>query len=310
MPLHPTLQAMSDNAASSGRTGGLREGSVADARTAYSMMAAIGGELPELASVADQTVPGPAGDLAVRVYTPLGDGPFPVLVFFHGGGFTIGDLDSHDPVARQLCAQAECLVVAVDYRLAPEHKFPAAVEDSFAALEWVGANAASIGGDPSRIAVCGDSAGGNLSTVCALLARDAGGPALCFQALIYPTTDARGGYPSIDENANALMLSADTMRWFYEQYSGADGDRDDWRASPVLADLSGLPPALIITAEFDPLRDEGEAYAKALEAAGVPATVHRYDGMTHAFVQMAAMLEDARAAISEVADALRKAFAA
>ncbi len=309
MPLDPILQMMTDNAVASGRSGGLRSGTVEEARAGYDLMAAAGGELPELASVDDRSIPGPAGGLGIRVYTPRGTAPFPILVWFHGGGFTIGSLESHDPVARHLCAQAEAVVVSVDYRLAPEHKFPAAVDDCFAALQWVAANGASIGGDPSRIAVSGDSAGGNLSAVTSILARDAGGPVIRFQALIYPTTDARGGYASVVENGEGIFLSADTMVWFYEQYGRSDADKNDWRASPILApDLSGLPPALVITAEFDPLRDEGEAYGEALRAAGNDVTIHRYDGMTHVFVQLAGMLEPGRQAIAEVATALRGAF--
>jgi acetyl esterase len=300
---------MTDNAKTAEPRPSMRESGVEAARAGYDAMAAAGGVLPDLASVEDRTIPGPAGDLKVRVYTPLGAGPFPILVWYHGGGFTIGSLDSHDPVARNLCAQAEALTVSVDYRLAPEHKFPAAVDDSFAALQWVGEHGAELGGDPTRIAVCGDSAGGNLATVAAILARDAGGPAVAFQALIYPTTDARADYPSVRENGDSIFLSKETMDWFYEQYHDGDKDMLDWRASPILTeDLSNLPPALIITAEYDTLRDEGEAYAEALRSAGNDVTVRRYDGMTHVFVQLAGMLPDGAAAITEVATALRVAF--
>jgi acetyl esterase len=306
MPMDPMLQMMTDNARTAGRGGGLREGTVEEARAGYDAMGAAGGESPELASVEDRSIPGPAGDIAIRVYTPVGEGPFPVVVFFHGGGFTIGSLTSHDPVARRNCGEAEALVVAVDYRLAPEHPFPAAVEDAFAALQWVGEHAASIGGDPSRIAVCGDSAGGNLSAVTAIMARDAGGPPLRFQALIYPTTDARADYPSVQENGDSIFLSADSMQWFYEQYKS---DKLDWRASPILAhDLSGLPPALIITAEYDTLRDEGEAYGEALRSAGNDVTIRRYEGMTHVFFQLWGVLDKAKEAMTETTTALRKAL--
>ena len=307
MPLDPILQMMKDNAAAAGNPR-LRDGSVEEARTAYEMMAAAGGEAPELGGTDDRRVPGPAGEIPIRVYRPRGEGPFPILLFFHGGGFTIGSINSHDPVARQLCAQAEAVVVSVDYRLAPEAKFPAAVEDCFAATEWVAANAEGIEGDPSRIAVCGDSAGGNLAAVVSLLARDAGRPQLCFQALIYPTTDARGGHPSREENAEGPFLTKDTMEWFEEQY-GAVTHPGDWRHSPLLADdLSNLPPALIITAQYDPLRDEGEAYGEALRAAGNTVTVHRYETMGHVFVQLAGMIEQGREAITEVATALKLAY--
>jgi acetyl esterase len=308
MPLHPTLQMMTDNSRAAGR-GGLRDGTLEEARAGYDAIAAAGGELPELANVEDRTIPGPAGEIPIRVYTPKGDGPFPILVWYHGGGFTIGSLDSHDPICRQLCDQAGALDVSVDYRLAPEHRFPAAVEDSFAALQWVGEHGAELGGDPSRIAVAGDSAGGNLSTVVSILARDAGGPAVCFQALIYPTTDARADYPSVRDNGDNAFLSHDTMLWFYEHYHGDAENKLDWRASPILAeDLSNLPPALIVTAEYDTLRDEGEAYGEALREAGNSVTTRRYEGMTHVFVQLAGLLEEGRQAITEVASALRTAY--
>ena len=307
MPLDPILQMMKDNAAAAGNPK-LRDGTVEEARAAYEMMVAAGGELPELGATEDRTIPGPAGDLPVRIYAPKGEGPFPILLFFHGGGFTIGSIASHDPVARQLCAQAEALVVSVDYRLAPEAKFPAAVEDCFAATQWVAANAAEVGGDASRIAVCGDSAGGNLAAVVSLLARDAGGPPICFQALVYPATDARGGHPSREENAEGPFLTKDTMEWFEEQY-GTPADRTDWHCSPLLAeDLSNLPPALIITAQYDPLRDEGEAYGEALRAAGNTVTVRRYETMGHVFVQLAGMIAQGREAITEVATALKLAY--
>ena len=307
MPLDPILQMMTDNARANGGGGGLRAGTVEQARTGYDAMVAAGGESPELASVEDRTIPGPAGEIPIRVYTPVGEGPFPVVVFYHGGGFTIGSLTSHDPVARRICGEAEAIVVAVDYRLAPEHPFPAAVEDAFAALQWVAANAAELGGDPSRLAVCGDSAGGNLSAVACLMARDAGGPAVRFQALIYPTTDARADYPSVQESGDSIFLSADSMQWFYEQYQS---DKLDWRASPILAeDLSNLPPALIITAEYDTLRDEGEAYGEALRSAGNDVTVRRYDGMAHVFFQLWGVLDAAKQAMTETTTALRAALA-
>lgn len=307
MPLDPILQMMKDNAAATGNRS-LREGTLEEARAAYEMMAAAGGEPPELGGTEDRTIPGPAGEIPIRVYTPTGDGPFPVLLFFHGGGFTIGSIDSHDPVARQLCAQAGALVISVGYRLAPEAKFPAAVEDCFAATRWAAANAGELGGDPSRLAVCGDSAGGNLSAVVALLARDAGAPPICFQALIYPATDARGGHPSLEENAEGPFLTKDTMKWFQEQY-GTPDQVQDWRWSPLVAeDLSNLPPSLIITAQYDPLRDEGEAYGEALRAAGNTVTVRRYETMGHVFVQLAGMIEQGREAITEVATALRLAY--
>jgi acetyl esterase len=305
------LQQMTDGARAAGRDQGLRAGTLEEARAGYEMVAAAGGESPELAKVDDQTIPGPAGAIPIRVYTPVDDGPFPVVVFFHGGGFTIGSIDSHDPVARQLCAQVGAVVVSVGYRLAPEHKFPAAVDDAFAAVQWIAAHGAELGADGSRIALCGDSAGGNLSAVVSIMARDAGGPSIAFQALVYPATDARddGAYPSRVENGDAVFLNADSMRWFYEQYGNSDDDRTDWRASPILApDLTGLPPALVITAEYDVLRDEGEAYGSALQAAGNDVTIHRYEGMTHVFFQFHGILDVCQEATTEVAAAIKAAL--
>lgn len=309
MPLHPMLEMMTGEATAAGRTDSLRGGTVAEARALYDLLAGFGGEASPLVSAADHMFAGPGGERRARVYTPDGDGPFPVVVFFHGGGFTIGSLEGHDPVARQLCARSGALVVSIDYRLAPEHRFPAAVEDAFAAMAWVADNVERLDGDPSRLAVVGDSAGGNLAAVTCLLARDAGGPPIAFQALVYPSTDLRGGYPSIEENADALFLPADTLSWFIEQYLVSPEDAADWRASPILAsDLTSLPPALVLTAEFDVLRDEGEAYAAALRSAGSSVTVRRYDGMTHAFFQLAGVLDVASDAMDEVATALRVAF--
>jgi len=289
--MDPMLQMMTDQARQGEARPSMREGGLEAARAGYDAIAAAGGESPPLKSVDDRTIPGPAGEIAIRVYTPAdvegGEAGLPIIVFFHGGGFTIGSLTSHDPVARQLCAQAEAIVVSVDYRLAPEHRFPAAVEDAFAATQWVGEHGRELGGDPTRLAVCGDSAGGNLAAVACLLARDAGGPAIAFQALIYPTTDSSKEYPSFVENGESIFLSSDTMRWFYEQYTTSPADNLDWRLSPILAeDLANLPPALIITAGFDTLRDEGEAYGEALRAAGNDVTVRRYDTMTHVFIQL------------------------
>lgn len=313
MPLHPMLQTMADNAGSGDRSARLSDGTPEAARQGYDMMKAIGGTGPDLASVEDRTIPGPAGDLPIRVYTPAGDGPFPVIAFYHGGGWTIGSLESHDPLCRQLAGLTPAIVVATAYRLAPEAPFPAAVDDAWAALRWIEANAVSLNGDPSRIAVAGDSAGGNLSAVTAIKARDEGGPALAFQLLLYPSVDARLGYPSHEENAEGFILSKDAMEWFFGHYVGDrdQADLDDWRLSPIVhKDLAGLPAALVITAECDPLRDEGEAYATRLVEFGVAAKTHRYEGMCHAFMQLAQLVPDGKAAIEESAAALRGAFAA
>lgn len=312
MALDPIVQAMVDHARAAGRTGTIADGTVEQGREAYLMLRGLGGDDAPVASVVDRAVPGPAGDIPIRVYTPSGDGPFPMCVYFHGGGFTIGSIDSHDPVTRRLAHEAGAVVVSVEYRLAPEHPFPAAVDDAWAALRWIAAHADELGGDPApgRLAVAGDSAGGNLAAVVSLLARDAGGPAIAQQLLIYPTTDSRMDrgdlYPSIEENAGAPFLPKAAIEWFGEHY---EADGDDWRASPILApDLSRLPPAHVVTAQYDTLRDEGEAYAARLGDAGVPVTVTRYPTMPHVFVQMWGMLPVAKECMSELAAVLRRAF--
>jgi acetyl esterase len=316
MPLDPQLKPLIDLMVSDPNAKPPHEQSPEEARAGYLALAAMFGPGEQVGRVEDRTIPGPAGKIPVRIYVPEGDGPFGVLVFYHGGGFVIGDLESHDKECRALCNRAECVVVAVDYRLAPEHPFPAAPEDCFAALEWVGGHARSFRGDPTRLAVGGDSAGGNLSTVVALMTRDRGGPALRFQLLVYPCIDARDNdlYKSRDKNAACPMLLRETMDYFMGQYfrgcSDAVASREDMLASPILApSLKGLPPALVITAEFDILRDEGEAYARALEAAGVPTALHRYDGQPHAFFQFAPMLDAGKLAIDEAGAALREHLA-
>lgn len=264
-----------------------------------------------VAAVEDLAITSPAGDLPARVYTPAGRGPFPCLVFFHGGGWVLGSLDTHDPICRALCAGAECVVVSVDYRLAPEHRFPAALEDALAATRWVAASAAEIGGDPARIAVAGDSAGGNLSTVTALRIRDEGGPALRGQLLIYPVV----GYhtpptPSYVENAEGYGMTRDAMIWFWDQYLADESQAAHPHAAPLFApDLSGLPPALVITAEYDVLRDEGELYVERLLEAGVPARLSRYDGVHHRFAELIGILDQAGQARDEMCAWLREVLA-
>ncbi len=268
---------------------------------------------PELvARVENRTIPGPAGEIPIRVYTPEGDGPFPALVFFHGGGWVICSLDSHDGICRALANGAGCVVVSVDYRLAPEHPFPAAPEDCFAATQWVAAHAGELHADPARLAVGGDSAGGNLTAVVTQMAWAGGGPALAFQLLIYPAVDFRSdaGYPSMTDNAQGYLLDKQAMDWFRDHYLRDEADRTDVQASPMLAsDLRGLPPALVITADYDPLRDEGEAYARRLQEVGVPVTVRRYPGMIHGFFGMTTLFDRAKDAQAEAVAALRAAFA-
>jgi acetyl esterase len=254
-------------------------------------------------AVEDSTVGGAEGDLPARVYRPEGEGPFPTVALFHGGGFVIGDLDTHDNMARAICRDAGAVVVSVAYRLAPEHPFPAAVDDCVAATRALQQRLDSLGGD-GRLAVAGDSAGGNLSAVVAQQV-----PGLAAQFLIYPKTDGGGEYPSREENGRGYFLDQPTMDWFGHNYAPG-GDGADPRLSPLRAEsLAGLPPAVIVTAEFDPLRDEGEAYAAALESAGVSVLLRRYDGMIHGFMDMGAVSPAAQAAIDDAIGLFAKVLA-
>jgi len=255
---------------------------------------------------------GPSGDqIKVRLYCPVASGSsaLPALVFFHGGGWVIGDLDTHDALCRTLANETGARVIAVDYRLAPEHKFPAAFDDAFAAVKWVEENASTLGIDANHIAVAGDSAGGNLSAAVCQMAKQKGGPRIVFQLLIYPATQARSRTPSLNAFAEGYFLEKKTMEWFYDQYLPKDADLADWRVSPLAAaDVSGLPRAYIVTAGFDPLKDEGKAYADKLNHAGVAAVHVDYPGMVHGFFNMQGVLPQARQAIADAAKALRKAF--
>jgi acetyl esterase len=268
------------------------------------------GEPEPVARVENRTLPGPGGEIPVRIYAPEGSGPFPVLVYFHGGGFVLCDLETHDGTCRSLANGAGCLVVSVDYRLAPEHPFPAGPEDCHAVARWVAERGAEIGADPTRIALGGDSAGGNLAAVVALMARERGGPALRFQLLIYPVTDCSFDTDSYRDNAEGYFLTPAMMKWFWRQYLSEPSQADQPFASPLrAADLSGLPPAHVVTAGYDPLRDEGEAFAERLRAAGVPVSARRFDGMFHGFFGMTAFLDVAKEAMGESCEALRKALA-
>jgi acetyl esterase len=266
------------------------------------------GPTDPVGSVADLTFPGPGGPLPVRVYEPSGERPFPVLVYLHGGGWVVGSVDTHDGVCRALAARTPCLVLSVGYRLAPEHRFPAALDDAWAVTAWAGEHAASFGGDAARVAVGGDSAGGNLAAVVALRARDRG-LSLAAQLLVYPVVSRACDTPSYTECSEGYGLSAAAMEWYWEQYLGPDGDGDSDEASPLWSpSLAGVAPALVVTAEYDPLRDEGEAYAARLAAEGVPVRLSRYDGLVHGFVRMPAVIRRANAALDEAASALRAAF--
>jgi acetyl esterase len=282
-----------------------------EARESIRSRTAALGPFEDVAAVADHRVPVAGGEITVRAYSPGGPGPHPALVYYHGGGWVIGDLYTHDGLCRSLTNAARCAVVSVDYRLAPESKYPVPAEDSYAALRWVAANAGRLGIDPRRIAVGGDSAGGNLATVVALMARERGGPALVHQVLIYPVTDHDLSTPSYLENATGYVLTREGMRWFWSHYLAREAQGREPHASPLRASsLAGLPSALVITAEYDPLRDEGEAYAARLRDAAVPVTVTRYPGMFHGFVRMTRILDKARTALDEIAGSLQKAFAA
>jgi acetyl esterase len=261
----------------------------------------------ELGRVEPLRIPHAGGEIGARVYANDGEGVRAGLVYFHGGGFVLGDLDTHDPLCRALARESDAVVIAVDYRRAPEERFPAAVDDAFAATVWIAAHAAELGMDAQRIAVCGDSAGGTLATVTAMRCRDAGGPALAAQVLLYPITDmssfATGSYVEFAENYG---LTRAGMQWFAKHYLGEQDGRHA-EASPLLAgNAGGLPPALVVVAEFDPLRDEGEAYAERMRAAGVPVTVARYAGMVHGFALMLGVLEAGRRVVREVGAFLRE----
>lgn len=271
----------------------------------------LGGSPEAVANMENVTIPGPGGQIPIRIYTPQGSGSFPVLIYFHGGGWVICNLDTHDSICRSLANGAACVVVSVDYRLAPEHKFPAAVDDAYAATQWVAHNTDRMNADPTRIAVGGDSAGGNLSAVVSLMARDRSGPSLMYQLLVYPVTDLSSlDTDSYREHGEGYMLTKDSMEYYRGHYISREGELRNPYASPLLArELSGLPPALVIAAEFDVLTDESEAYADRLKQAGVPVIYTCYKGMIHAFFSLAGVVDRARDAMNEATAGLRSAFA-
>lgn len=305
MPLDPQVQPIVDFVEAMVADGPSRSSqTVEERRAAYLALVAVAGAGPALDDVTDRTIPGPAGEIPVRLYRNLGARG--VFVFYHGGGYTIGDLDTHDEVCRQLAAQSGSTVMAVDYRLAPEHPFPAGIDDAWAALQWADGHRAELGGSAdARIVVGGDSAGGGFSAVVALMARDTGLD-LAAQLLVYPVVDLTDESPSMAENGSGYILDGETMDWFFECYAA---DPDDWRASPIrAASLTGVAPALVITAEFDPLRDQGAAYADRLAADGVDVTHSPYEGMVHTFFQLGALVDAGASAVTEVAAAAEKAL--
>jgi acetyl esterase len=261
-------------------------------------------------AVVDRSILGPEAEIPIRIFTPRASGDaLPVVVWLHGGGHVVGSLDSYDALCRQMALSADCIVVSIGYRLAPEHKFPAGVVDSFAALQWSAAHAIDFGGDARRVAIGGDSAGANLAAVCAILARDAGAPALRFQLLVYPRTAPDEEFKSHHDFAEGYMLTRKTILWFHDHYRASPEDRRDFRYAPLICpDLSRLPPALVIIGEFDPLRDDAIAYARRLEEAGNDVELADYPGMVHPFFSMGGAIDAGRAAMEQACQALRRAF--
>jgi acetyl esterase len=308
MPLHPQVKAVLDQMSAAGPP--LHHLSPEEARKAILAMRATTGEPEHVAKVEDRVIRTPVGELPIRIYTPDGRGPFPLLVYFHGGGWVVGSVETVDASCRSLANLAGCIVVSADYRLAPEHKFSAAPDDCYAATRWAALQAASFHGDPKRIAVGGESAGSNLAAAVALMALERGAPSLCLQLLMYPVLDYSSDTASYKENAEGYFLTRDMMMWFWRQYLNSDADGQNPLASPLRAKyLRGVAPAAIYTAEFDPLRDEGAAYAARLREAGVPVEYKCHEGLIHGFMGMAKVVEPAKKALEDAAAALRAAFA-
>jgi acetyl esterase len=308
MALHPQVKMLLEQVAALGLPD-FWALSAHDARAQYAA-----GRMPTpdepVARVENLAIPGPHGEISARLYAPEVSPNQPAVVYFHGGGWVIGSVETHDYLCRLIANGAKCTVLSVDYHLAPEHKFPTAADDAYAATTWASRHASELGIDPSRIAVAGDSAGGNLAAVVALMARDLGGPAILHQALIYPVIDFNFKTTSYRDNAEGYLLSTKSMRWFWAHYLASEADGANPYASPLRAEsLAGLPPALIVSAEYDPLRDEDKAYAERLRAAGVDVTYAQYEGQVHGFFQMYLLFDDAKAAMAQVCGALRGAFA-
>jgi len=304
VPLDPALKTVLDQMAEAGGPT-MREAGVDQARQMMQMLSMMDGDVVELVRVEDLTV---AHSIPARLYADGGAGGRPILVWYHGGGFVIGDLETADRTCRKLAKGTGAVVVSVDYRLAPEHPYPAPLDDCWTAVQWTATHAEELGGDAARIAVGGDSAGGNLAAVCALLARDAGGPALSLQALVYPVCDVDFETASYVANGEGYLLDLDQMQWFVDCYTTGHVDPTDWHVSPLRApDLGGVAPAVIITAEYDPLRDEGAAYADRLREAGVAVEYRCFEGMIHSFFGLQAF-DAARDAMDFVATELRRAF--
>ena len=310
MALDPSCAALLEQMEAAGAPP-MEEMSPEEARAMAQGFLELAGPGEEVADTTERQIPGPGGDITVRIITPKDapGGPLPCFVYFHGGGWVIGDLDTVDTTCRSVANRAGVKVVSVGYRLSPEHKFPAPLDDCYAALQWVAANADSIGVDRERIAVGGDSAGGNLAAAVCLKARDESGPSVRLQVLVYPVTDHSFDTQSYQDNGEGYLLTKASMVWFWDHYLNSEADGKNPLASPLRAeDLSGLPPAVVITAEFDPLRDEGEAYAKRLSDAGVSVEHRRYAGQIHGFFQMPLALPGCNDAIDQVVAGLRRAL--
>ena len=313
MTLNPQARALLDQMAAANAPK-LFELPLAEARAgAIATLQALEPQGLPIGRIEDRALPGPAGDVRARIYTPIaaGGAALPCLVFFHGGGFVVGNIESHDAMCRVLANEAGVKLIAIDYRLAPEAKFPAAVEDAFAAVKWVEANAMDLDIDANRIAVGGDSAGGNLAAVASIMARDEGQLRLKFQLLIYPWLDFAEAARSREEFANGYFLDEPTIAWFARSYANSPDDYSDYRMSPLhAASHKNLPPAHLVTAGYDPLRDEGRAYASKLREAGVPVSYSEYAGLIHGFANMTAAIDEGRQAVKEIAAALKAGLAA
>ncbi len=311
MTLDPQAKALLDALAAQGMKG-FEEGTVEEARQKAYAFIGLEGDAEPVATCIDQIIPVAGGEIPLRIYVPAGTGPHPIVMYYHGGGFVFGDLEVVDKVARSLSNAAQAAIVSVGYRLAPEHRFPTAAEDAYAAMTWAVANASALGLDATRLAVSGDSAGGNLAAVVAMMARDKHGPNIAHQLLIYPVTDARpdtaGRYPSRIQNATGYLLTSAAMEWFFSHYFTSADDAANPLASPICGELSGLPPATVITAGFDPLHDEGKAYADALHNAGVPVKYLPNDSMIHGFMWLAGVIGHARSVFNEAGRHLREAL--
>ena len=313
MPLDPLMKAFLDQMAAQPQPKLWELGAPAGREMFAALMQAVGPKDVPIGTVKDVTIPGPGGDIPARSYAPVATGtePLPTLVFFHGGGFVIGNVETHDGLCRMLANESKCRVISVDYRLSPEHKFPAAVDDAFAAVSWIEISAALLGVDANRVAVGGDSAGGTLAAVVAQMARDAGAPNIAFQLLLFPVTQIDAVTPSRREFGEGYFLEGNGLDWFFKHYFELGADRGQPKASPLLADkFTGLPPAYIMVAGFDPLHDEGVAYAEKLREAGVSVTLDDHAGMVHDFIYLQAVLPQAAEALTAAAHSLKEALQA